>query len=169
MKKTLGLAIVMLCLLILTACGAANHPNGSYNSQSISTSQVHVSNDRSKQSNAQSVTSQESTPVDSASTSSITGVSRGLLGKSYRVTPIQYDGEATDKAMTANKAPQNLVHDSAMLIRFDSDSSAMIKGIGSYNPSSSIDYTITKDTIHIANFDIPYTNDGDSVSFGTWT
>lgn len=203
MKKTISLGIVLLSVLVLSACSNSSSKKSASSSESKTAvsasskssvahkltsikdddsskaqsssqstdSENHVSDSTSSAVVANSTNSASASNSSNSSSDTNTAVSAAqeLVGHSYNIEPMLYDGENSDQAMDDNKAPQNLIHDYTILVRFDSASSATTKHLGTYNPSNSSSYSIKDNTISIADFNIPFTSDGNSISFGTWT
>lgn len=92
-----------------------------------------------------------------------------LVGKSFSLAPVLFDGQAVNQAMDENKAPQNLVHDGGAYISFTSDSTAFVELAGSYRPNYEDEYTMTNETITVANQTIPYSITNGVLTFDSWT
>ena len=92
-----------------------------------------------------------------------------LVGKKYFISPSLYDGIDANKAMTENKAPQNLMHDGGKGVTFTNENTVHIELAGTYRPDTDMDYTLTEDTLTIGQDNIPYAINDGLLTFGTWT
>jgi hypothetical protein len=101
--------------------------------------------------------------------SKISEAKNQLLGKKYFISPSLFDGIDANKAMTENKAPQNLMHDGGKGVTFTNENTVHIELAGTYRPDIDMDYTLTEDTLTIGQDNIPYSINDGVITFGTWT
>lgn len=99
----------------------------------------------------------------------INEVKSQLIGKTFSVQPILYDGIDAEQAMNENKAPQNLIHDGVQTITFTDDASIHIELLGTYRPDYDDTYSVSAETINLKNYSIPYIFNNGNLSFKTWT
>ncbi|WP_241699117.1 hypothetical protein [Vagococcus sp. CY53-2] len=92
-----------------------------------------------------------------------------LIGKTYIIKPILYDGIDVEQAMNNNKAPQNLIHDGVQIITFKDNSTVHIELAGTYRPDYDESYSLSPNTINIKDYYIPYKYNYGNISFDTWT
>lgn len=92
-----------------------------------------------------------------------------LLGKKYTIVPSLYNGIDATTAMKENKAPQNLIHDGFRNITFDNDNIAHLELLGTYRPDMDTNYTLTENTLIVGQDSIPYSMNGNILTFDTWT
>lgn len=180
-----GLIIVLVFFVAWHGYKAATSKNNlipassklSSSSSSISNSDDSSEEKSSTESNTDTTdeSSSESSSSKVSSSSSDNGVSkvaRQLVGKSFTIVPIKYDGVDIDKAMDDNKAPQNTVHDShidgtflsssEMRYRIGIDPSKYFKG-----KVSVLENSIQLDTVN-KNFDVSYVMENNQVVPSTW-
>ncbi|MFC6293943.1 hypothetical protein ACFQH1_01660 [Lactiplantibacillus daoliensis] len=186
MKKSLILGMTVLTMSTLTLSGCGNQRASSNTAGSSKVSSVKKVSEKKetslkkKSSEAAStsitVSASSSQNSDSATTSShessshytnLAEVKQQLIGKSFTITPTQFDGEDVDQAMDEQKAPQNTVHDGIGFINFDNDTTASSVMLGSVNVATNF-YTISDHLIKVANYEIPYTLTNDSLNFNNW-
>ena len=186
MKKSLILGMTVLAMSTLTLAGCGNQHASSNTTSSSKASSVKKVSEKKKtslkkksseaESTSKTVSASSSQNSDSSTTSShesstqntdLAEVKQQLIGKSFTITPTQFDGEDVDQAMDEQKAPQNTVHDGVGVVNFDNDTTASSAMLGSVNVTTS-SYTISDHLIKVANYEIPYTITNDSLNFNNW-
>lgn len=83
-----------------------------------------------------------------------------LIGTKFLISPIKYNGQDTNSAMDQNKAPQNTFHDGALEGQFISSKSVTLKHLGSYNPTSTVQYSLTDKKLALGGFEFPLIKTG---------
>ncbi|MHC5247419.1 hypothetical protein [Enterococcus sp. LJL90] len=92
-----------------------------------------------------------------------------LIGKSYVIKPLLYDGEDAEQAMIEYRAPQSLFHDGVRTLIFLDESTVRIELAGTYRPDYDTSYTLSEDSLLINQDTIPYSYADNVITFGTWT
>ncbi len=112
------------------------------------------------------VNSLTSTTSDSVEVDS---VQSQLVGRSYSLVPLLYDGEDVNQAMNEGKAPQNLFHDGSAVLNFVNDSTVHVELAGTYRPDYNTSYRLADDLLYVKQWSIPYSVDNGTLSFHSWT
>ncbi|WP_427813459.1 hypothetical protein ACQKTA_08755 [Enterococcus sp. 22-H-5-01] len=171
MKRIFFVGVLLTSLLILGACQKNETQTAASTSRSSSvkkesntsatTSSTEV-NTSSSQSSAVKESEENATDVKS-------DAQKQLIGKSFLIRPTLYDGEDAAQAMDENKAPQNLIHDGSLTVRFMNETTVHIKLLGTYRPDFDTQYTLTDKQLIVSQHTIPYSIDNGVIAFGTWT
>ncbi|CAM3105412.1 hypothetical protein [Lactiplantibacillus plajomi] len=124
----------------------------------------------------QSTKSNQHTKLPSTSTSQTNSTTRQtiqkyLIGKSFSIFPVKFDGEDVGQAMDAGRAPVNTVHDGGQYLYFKDASTIRETGSMATNQAWGTTYQITATHLIIANNHrrIPYTVTAGQVTFQDWT
>ena len=152
----LGIAIPV----ILIAGGVAYMYSGSdeaAQSQPSQVSQAKQVASKSAKQHSRSAKSSSQAPKTSVATSSSkpTITTADIEGLGFQITPVAFNGEDVNTAMTEGKAPQNTVHDGSQLGYFSTASQARITGISGYMYAGTIDYSIDGGMVAMKNWRIP--------------
>lgn len=178
--KIITIGLTILSGLILTACGNNNrqvatkqsHTHIDLTSTSISKrNDQHKHSSISTESKSQSETVSTNPQVTTSSQTSSTAeiVFKHLVGHSYAIFPILFDGEDVGTAMDSGKAPSNTVHDNGTYLYFINQSTVHETGSMSTTMAWSETYRIVDNHLIIgSHFRIPFTIKNNTVVFDTW-
>lgn len=86
----------------------------------------------------------------SAATSSSNAItSSDLVGLSFSLSPVLYNGENVDTAMNAGRAPLNTIHDGAEIGYFKTASTAFIGGVSATFYAHDVNYSVSSGYLQI--------------------
>lgn len=89
--------------------------------------------------------------TSSAKSSSTAVTSSDLVGLSFSLMPVLYNGEDVNTAMDANRAPQNTFHDNARIGYFKSASNAFVGGVSAIFYAHDMNYSVSSGYLKIDN------------------
>lgn len=148
----------------MTACGSNDKPKSSgFGTELSSSKKAHKSSKKDKDSKKSSKKEQskkkdktsESSKKASSSSSSVAPRNPSVAGMGFQITPVLFNGEDAGDAMSAQRAPQNLIHDGINLGYFQDDTYVRYSGVSAYMYAATSEYTWRDGKLIMTHFHIP--------------